>query len=88
MKYIAIYILNLIDYAQTVYWTQLHGIGVETNPAMRWALQEPWVFPLVKLVLFPVFLIWMWRKRHDDTAWIALGMFIVTVLNNFRVILG
>lgn len=88
MKYILIYILNLIDYALTVYWTHLHGIQAEINPLMRWALSVPWVFGVVKLVLFPLFLLWMWRKKHDDSAWMALGMFIVITLMNIRTVFG
>lgn len=88
MKYLLIYILNLADYAITVYWTGLHGIETEINPLMRHALSEPWVFAVVKLILFPLLLLYMWKKKHDDTAWMALGMFIVVVLMNFRVVFG
>lgn len=88
MKYILIYLLNLADYATTVYWTSLHGIGTETNPLMRMALTEPWLFAVIKLVLFPLLLLYMHRKKHDDTAWMALGMFIVVVLGNLRTIWG
>jgi hypothetical protein len=88
MKYILIYLLNLADYATTVYWTNLHGIQTETNPLMRMALTEPWLFAIIKLVLFPLLLLYMHRKKHDDTAWMALGMFIVVVLMNLRVIFG
>lgn len=88
MKYIIIAILNLFDYAVTVYWTGLHGIQTEINPIMRGALSEPWVFAVVKLILFPAFLLWMWHKKHDDTAWMALGMFIVVTLLNIRTVFG
>ncbi len=82
MKYILIYLLNLADYALTVYWTGLYGIECEINPLMRYALSEPWMFAVVKLILFPLLLLWMWRKKKDDTAWMVLGMFIVVVLVN------
>lgn len=88
MKYIIIYLLNVVDYATTVYWTGLYGIATETNPLMRMALANPWVFAVIKLILFPIFLYWMWKKKHDDTAWMALGMFIVVVLMNIRTILS
>ena len=88
MKYIVIYILNLIDYATTLYWTNLHGISREVNPIMRYALSEPWVFTLVKVVLFPVFLYWMWKKKHDDTAWVAMGAFLAVVWLNLNTVLG
>ena len=88
MKYIIIYLLNLADYALTVYWTSLHGIKTEINPLMRLALADPWVFAVIKIVLFPLFLLWMWRKKHDDSAWMALGMFLVIVLLNIRTVFG
>ena len=82
MKYLIIYALNLFDTIVTLYWTSLHGIGAELNPLMRMALAEPWRFAVIKLVLFPAMLYWMWYRRHDDTAWFALGAFAaVTILN-------
>lgn len=88
MKYILIYLLNLADYALTVYWTGLHGLDHEVNPLMRKALEEPWMFAVIKLVLFPLLLIWMWRKKRNDSAFIVLGMFIVVVLLNIRTVFG
>jgi hypothetical protein len=88
IKYILIYILNLVDYALTVYWTGLHGIEHEINPIMRWALSTPGVFTMVKLFLFPLLLLWMWWKKKDDTAYMALGMFIVVVMLNIRTVFG
>ena len=55
---------------------------------MRYALSEPWVFTLVKVVLFPVFLYWMWKKKHDDTAWVAMGAFLAAVWLNVNTVLG
>lgn len=86
MKYILIYLLNLADYALTVYWTGLYGIEHEINPLMRYALSEPWMFAVVKLVLFPLFLIWMWKNKRNDSAYIVLGMFIIVVLLNIRTV--
>ena len=88
MKYILIYLLNLADYALTVYWTGLHGLEHEVNPLMRKTLEEPWMFAVIKLVLFPLLLIWMWRKKRNDSAFIVLGMFIVVVLLNIRTVFG
>lgn len=88
MKYILIYILNLVDYAMTVYWTGLHGIQTEINPLMRLALSEPWIFAVVKLVAFPALLLWMWRKKHDDSAWLALGAFLAVTMLNVSTIFG
>lgn len=87
-KYIIIYLLNLFDYAITVYWTGIHGIEAEINPLMRWALSEPLAFMTIKVVLFPLLLFWMWKKKHEDSAWMALGMFIVVTLMNFRTVFG
>lgn len=87
-KYILIAILNFIDWAITVYWTGIHDIEAEINPLMRGALAEPWVFAIVKLVLFPVLLFYMWKKKHEDSAWMALGMFIVVTIMNIRTVFG
>lgn len=83
MKYIVIYLLNLADYAMTAYWTNLHGIQMEINPLMRHALSTPWVFAIIKLLLFPAVLWWMWKKRYDDIALVALGMFLAVTWLNF-----
>lgn len=63
MKYILIYLLNLADYATTVYLTGLYGIACEVNPLMRYALSVPRMFAVVKLILFPLLLLWMWRTK-------------------------
>lgn len=82
IKYILIAALNLADYTMTAYWTDLHGIQTEINPIMRLALSTPGAFAVVKLVLFPILLLWMRRKRCNDSAWFTLGAFAaVTVLN-------
>lgn len=88
IKYILIGVLNLFDYAVTVYWTGLHGIEAEINPIMQWALSTPGLFTVVKVLLFPAMLYYMWKKKHEDTAWMALGMFIVVVLLNIKVVFG
>jgi hypothetical protein len=88
IKYILIALLNLFDYAITVYWTGLHGIEGEINPLMQWALAVPWKFAVIKLLLFPLLLLYMWRKEHEDSAYIALGMFIVVTLMNIRTVFG
>jgi Na+(H+)/acetate symporter ActP len=88
IKYILIAILNFFDYAITVYWTGIHGIDAEINPLMRWALSEPWAFAVIKLLLFPMLLLYMWKKNHHDSAWIALDMSIVVTLMNCRTVFG
>ena len=87
-KFIIIYLLNLFDYALTVYWTGLHGIESEINPLMRWALSEPLVFMLIKVPGVALLLLYMWKKKHHDSAWMALGMFIVVTLMNIRTVFG
>ena len=86
MKYIVIYILNLIDYAMTVYWTGLNGIAHEVNPIMRWALSTPGVFTLIKVFLFPILLWWMWKKKRNDSALIIIGRFLAVVWMNVNTI--
>ena len=82
MKYIVIFILNFIDYLTTVYLTNIYGVECEMNPLMREALSEPWFFALIKLILFPLLLYWMWKTKKDDAAYIALGMFLAIVMLN------
>ena len=82
MKYLTIYLLNLADYAITVYWTNLHGIQTEANPLMRMALVNPWAFFTVKLILFPALLLLMWHKKYEDAALVGLGMFLAITVNN------
>ena len=88
MKYLIIYLLNLFDTIVTLYWTHLHGIQTEINPLMRWALTNPIVFVVVKLIAFPLLLLWMWCKKHDDTAWFALGAFAAVTLLNIQTVFG
>lgn len=87
IKYIIIYLLNLIDYFATIYCTNLYGIEMEINPLMRSALSEPWKFAFIKIILFPIFLYWVYKRKHEDTAWMMLGMFIVVVIMNIHTIL-
>ena len=82
MKYLLIYALNIADYALTIYLTGLYGIACEVNPLIRYALSVPWMFAVVKLILFPLLLFAMWRTKKDDAALVVLGMFIVVVLLN------
>lgn len=88
MRYVIIYLLNIADWALTVYWTGLHGIQAEINPIMRFALSCPGAFAVVKLLLFPLLLLWMRHKRHDDSALIALGMFLAVTWLNICTIFG
>ena len=88
MKYIIIYLLNLAEYAITLYWTNLHGIQVEINPLMRMALANPWVFAVVKLVLFPALLLIMWWTKYEDAALVGLGMFLAVTVNNLLAVCG
>jgi len=88
MKYLLIYVLNLADYALTVYLTGLYGIACEVNPLMRYALSVPQMFAVVKLILFPLLLLWMWRTKKDDAALVVLGMFIVVILVNVSPVLS
>ena len=87
-KFIIIYLLNLFDYAITVYWTGIRGIEAEINPLMRWALSEPLVFMLIKVPGVALLLLYMWKKKHHDSAWMALGMFIVVTILNCRTVFG
>lgn len=41
MKLFAVtYVLNIIDYAFTVYWINAYGMGIEANPLGRWMFEN------------------------------------------------
>lgn len=88
---IAIYILNLIDYWQTMYAVRLYGIGVEINPIARFLLENNcgWV---VKFIIMPILLtiVGILVRTDRKMAWVvyaALVWYIAIVAHNFCMIL-
>lgn len=84
---IVTYILNLIDYAQTIYVVQIFGTCVEVNPIGRFLLENNLV-GICKIVLAPILLSLMgWiLKDNEDMDWAAYVVFvayIAVVLHNF-----
>lgn len=82
MKYFLIFVLNIADYALTVYLTGLYGIECEVNPLMRFALSMDGAFEFIKLIMVPALILYMWLEKLDNAALVVLGMFIVVVLLN------
>ena len=88
---ILVYILNLIDYWQTMYAVRLCGIGAELNPIGRFLLGNNcgWV---VKFIIMPILLMIVGILVRTDRkmAWVvyaALVWYIAIVAHNFFMIL-
>lgn len=86
---VSVYILNVIDYVQTMYAIQEVGLAVELNPIMQFLYQNNFVWP-VKLVM-PVVLLVIWGfiikadKRLIWSVYILFAVYLFVVFNNFIV---
>lgn len=85
------YILNIVDYQQTVYAIQLFGLQVELNPIGRFMLGNgtAWIF---KLIIVPIMLaiIGLFVKIDRKQIWAVYFVFIaffVLVVYNFCVLI-
>lgn len=88
---IATYILNIIDYFQTMYAVRLCGIGVEINPIARYLIVNGYGW-VAKFIAMPILLIGAGIIVHIDRkmAWVvyaALVWYIAIVAHNFFMIL-
>lgn len=88
---VAIYVLNLIDYGQTVYAIHLAGLQVEANPIGRFLFENnyEWVakFIVLPLLLIALGLIIKTDKRFIWGAWWLLIHFTIVVIHNFIVLI-
>ena len=85
-----LYILNSIDYCQTMYAIQYFGLGVEANPVARFLFEHN-CGGLVKLVGFPILLAGIGVLIHFDkkqkwALYVLLVVLCVVVINNFIVL--
>ena len=66
------YILNIIDYASTLYWVRSYGLDTELNPIGRWMFEQnvAWLF---KIVIIGVLLgaVGWYTHRHPEAAYLA-----------------
>lgn len=84
---VAIYILNIIDYQQTVYAVNLAGLSVEINPVGRFLLSQDCagivkIF-IVPVVLFAIGYIVKLDKKQIWAVYFLLVLFTCLVVNNF-----
>lgn len=87
---IVTFILNLIDYWQTIYGTHLFGIGIELNPIGRFLLTHNYVW-VGKLIAVPLALIGLGliiksERKHIWAAYLLVIWFLIIVINNFIVL--
>lgn len=84
---IIIFILNIIDYGQTMYAVSICGLIVEANPIARFFIRSGYGW-VPKFIVTPLLLALMgWLIHYEPKArWIAyvlLIFYIVVVANNF-----
>jgi hypothetical protein len=84
---IATYLLNLIDYQQTIYAVNLFGLGVELNPIGCFMLANNWA-GLFKIVIMPIMLaiVGFIVKLDRKQVWAVCFLFIwflCVVIHNF-----
>jgi hypothetical protein len=87
---IAIYILNLIDYWQTMYAIQIFGTGVEANPIARFLIENN-CGGLVKFIGVPMSLAIIgiathFNKRLIWTIYVLLALYGCLVIHNFIIL--
>ena len=81
------YILNLIDYCQTMYAIQLFGLQIELNPIARWLFEHNCA-TLVKLIVPAITLVSLGFvvKADRKLVWAVYVLFTIyclVVLHNF-----
>lgn len=82
------YILNVIDYYETIYLIQNCGIDGELNPVMRFLVENDYAFGVkiigvaILLIIYAILLIIGKDKKHMWGAYVLLIAFSITVLSN------
>ena len=87
---VILYILNVIDYMQTIYAIDNFGLAAEVNPFMRMLLENncAWV---LKLVIIPLLIIgasWAIKKLSGGMwlVWLITIFYLLLVIHNFCVL--
>lgn len=88
---VLIYIINLIDYWQTMYAVRMCGIGAELNPIARFLLETNYGW-VAKFIIMPILLtiVGILVRTDRKMAWVvyaALVWYIAIVAHNFFMIL-
>lgn len=93
---VIIYILNIIDYFQTIYAVSLAGIGVEANPIGRAMIESGYGW-IGKFIIVPIMLILIGimiklqsnkvlQKVQKWLILLLLFLYIIVITNNFNVL--
>jgi hypothetical protein len=87
---IATYLLNIVDYLETIYAVQLFGIEVELNPIGRFLLENncAWV---PKIIIVPMSLIAIGfivkiEKRWTWLVYVLFALYLAVTLHNFAML--
>lgn len=86
-----IYLLNLVDYWQTMWAVHLWGINAEANPIGRYLIENNYL-AAVKIAIVPILLIALGAivRFERRVAWMVNAMltfYTIIIISNFAVIL-
>ena len=85
------YILNVIDYLETIYLIQHYGIAVEGNPIMRFLFEHPYGW-VAKLIVPAVLLIGYGIIAYKDRRmlrpiYVAAAVYGFIVIHNLSLVM-
>jgi phosphoglycerol transferase MdoB-like AlkP superfamily enzyme len=83
------YILNVIDYLETLYLIQHFGIAVEGNPIMRYLIENncAWAKLVVPAILLLICGIATWKDRtYIAPIYVAFAFYLFLVIHNLSII--
>lgn len=72
-RIITIFICNIIDAAATLFLYST-GLFVELNPIMRYFLQNPIIFIIVKIGVAAIILYRLWQANEEKLARIVINI--------------
>lgn len=86
---LATYILNIIDYVQTMYAVQIFGVGVELNPIGRFCLEYNYAPFLKFIVMFLIlsfigFIVIKIESKFVYVPCVLAVWYVVVVWHNFN----
>lgn len=88
---VTVYMLNLIDYFQTIYAIQLFGIEIEANPIARFLFENNYALVskviIMPLMLFAVGIIVRINKRQIWSVYFLTIFYAYVIIHNFIILL-
>ena len=85
------YILNVIDYLETLYLIQHYGIAVEGNPIMRYLFDNnyAWIAKLIvpAILLLVCGVVMRKDKTYKQPICVAIAFYLFLVMHNLSIIM-